>query len=140
MVAGETRNARAISSTARPQSVLSVKATCASRASAGWQQVKISLSRSSTNGSSTRPGGGAAASVREAISALLAARVFARRSRSIALWRAVETSQARGLAGTPPAAHCSRATAKASCSASSARSKSRRRRMSVARARARSSR
>ena len=40
-----TRNARAISSVVRPQSVRRVRATCASVASAGWQQVKMRRSR-----------------------------------------------------------------------------------------------
>ena len=39
--AGVVRNARAISSVVRPQTSRSVSATCASGASAGWQQVKI---------------------------------------------------------------------------------------------------
>ena len=41
------RNARAISGVVRPPSIRSVSATCASVASAGWQHVKISASRSS---------------------------------------------------------------------------------------------
>ena len=47
IVASGTRNARAISSVVRPPSVRSVNATWASSASAGWQHVKISSSRSS---------------------------------------------------------------------------------------------
>ena len=47
IVGSATRNARAISAVVRPPSVRSVSATCASTASAGWQQVKISSSRSS---------------------------------------------------------------------------------------------
>jgi hypothetical protein len=54
-----------------------------------------------------------------------------RRAASMALKRPVETSQARGLAGTPSRAHCSTAFTNASCIASSARSKSPSRRMSV---------
>src|SRR5260221_1941660 len=42
-----TRNAWAISAVVRPPSVRSVRATCADGSSAGWQQVKISRSRSS---------------------------------------------------------------------------------------------
>ena len=49
IVGSGTRNARAISAVVRPPSVRSVSATCASVASAGWQQVKISSSRSSGN-------------------------------------------------------------------------------------------
>ena len=44
---GGTRNARAISSVSRPHRVRRVSATCASGASAGWQQVKIRRRRSS---------------------------------------------------------------------------------------------
>ena len=51
-VGAGTRKARAISSVVSPQTVRSVSATCASGASAGWQQVKISRSRSSPTGSS----------------------------------------------------------------------------------------
>jgi hypothetical protein len=43
------RKARAISPVVRPPSVRSVSATCASTDSAGWQQVKMSSSRSSGN-------------------------------------------------------------------------------------------
>ena len=47
MVGSETRKACAISAVDSPHTSRSVSATCASRASAGWQQVKISRSRSS---------------------------------------------------------------------------------------------
>jgi hypothetical protein len=47
IVSSGTRNARAISPPVSPASVRRVSATCASRPSAGWQQVKISSSRSS---------------------------------------------------------------------------------------------
>ena len=47
MVSSETRNARAISAVSRPPRARSVSATCPSNGSAGWQQVKISSSRSS---------------------------------------------------------------------------------------------
>ena len=46
-VASGTMNARAISGVVSPPTRLSVSATCASAASAGWQQAKISSSRSS---------------------------------------------------------------------------------------------
>ena len=58
-----------------------------------------------------------------------------RRRRSIALWRAVDTSHARGFSGTPPPGQRSSAAAKASCMTSSARSKSPTSRMRVARIR-----
>src|SRR6266542_3789569 len=99
MVGAGTRKACAISSVESPPSVRSVRATCASVPSAGWQHVKI------------------------------------RRSRSIALCRPVETSQATGFAGVPATGHCSSATANASCNASSATSMSPSRRISVARIR-----
>ena len=47
MVSSVTRNARAISAVSRPPRARSVSATCPSSGSAGWQQVKISSSRSS---------------------------------------------------------------------------------------------
>ena len=56
MVGGGTRKARAISSVDRPHSVRSDSATCASTASAGWQQVKISRSRSSGMAASSGSG------------------------------------------------------------------------------------
>src|SRR5438132_904048 len=58
MVASETRKACAISAVVSPHTSRSVSATCASRASAGWQQVNTSRSRSSgiTSGSSVRRG------------------------------------------------------------------------------------
>ena len=49
IVSSGTRNARAISSVRSPPSARKVSATCASRPSEGWQQVKISSSRSSGN-------------------------------------------------------------------------------------------
>src|SRR5690349_24133120 len=55
--------------------------------------------------------------------------------RSIALKRPAETSQARGLSGTPSVGHCSTAARNASASASSARSKSPSRRTRVAKMR-----
>src|SRR6185295_7610996 len=98
-------------STESPHRVFNVSATCASADRAGWQQVKISRSRSSGKVSSTGWGDDAV-SLKYAISACLAANVLARRKRSIALCRAVETSQAQGLAGTPSRGHFSTAAAK----------------------------
>ena len=54
-VGSGTRNARAISGVVSPPSVRSVSATRASSASAGWQHVKISRSRSSVMGMSASP-------------------------------------------------------------------------------------
>ena len=54
IVGGAVRKARAISSVVSPQTSRSVSATCGHRASsAGWQQVKISRSRSSSTASSS---------------------------------------------------------------------------------------
>ena len=50
MVDSETRNALATSGVLTPQTSRSVRPTCASVASAGWQQRKISRSRSSVTG------------------------------------------------------------------------------------------
>src|SRR5262249_34392911 len=131
MVAVGTRKARAISSVESPPSVRRVSATCASGARAGWQHVKMSRSLSSGTGASSS----VVSSMCRAISSCICARRARRRMRSMALGRAVETSQAAGFAGLPVAGHCSTATAYASCSASSATSKSPSRRMRVARMR-----
>src|SRR5215470_2768663 len=131
MVEVGTRKARAISSVESPPRVRRVRATCASGARAGWQHVKISRSLSSGTGASSS----AVCSMCRAISSCICASRVRRRIRSMALWRAVETSQAAGFAGLPVAGHCSTATAYASCSASSATSKSPSRRMRVARMR-----
>jgi|HubBroStandDraft_3_1064219.scaffolds.fasta_scaffold00110_14 hypothetical protein len=56
MAVSGTRKARAISGTVRPATMRSVSATRVSIASAGWQQVKISRSRSSSMGPRS-PGG-----------------------------------------------------------------------------------
>ena len=50
IVVSWTRNARAIWAVVRPHTTRSVSAICACRGSAGWQQVKISRSRSSGSG------------------------------------------------------------------------------------------
>jgi hypothetical protein len=139
-VGGEVRKARAISSVVRPHTSRSVNATRASGGSAGWQQVKISRSRSSSMPWPSRSAGSTLASSCRAISACAASWRERRRSASIARNRPAEMSQARGLAGTPSRGHCRTAAAKASCSASSARSKSPRRRISVARTRRESAR
>ena len=121
MVSSETRNARAISAVCRPPRARSVSATCPSSGSAGWQQVKISSSRSSlitvsSNSSMMASGTGSRW--------IFSASVRSRRIRSIARLRAVVTSHAPGLAGTPDAGQRCAAIANASCAASSALSKS----------------
>ena len=50
IVVSGTRNARAIWAVVRPHTTRRVSAICACRGSAGWQQVKISRSRSSGSG------------------------------------------------------------------------------------------
>ena len=135
-VDGAVRKARAISSVVKPQTSRSVSATRASGARAGWQHVKINLSRSSSTLSSSST----AATLDPVSSCSVIACCDAsnrerRRIASMALKRPVETSHARGLPGTPSCGQRSSAAAKASCSASSARSKSPSRRMSVARIR-----
>jgi hypothetical protein len=128
IVSRGTRNARAISSVDRPATARSVSATCASVASAGWQQVKISSSRSSgmaVSAMSSSPGmAGVAASSVALSRRSLAASTRSRRSRSIARFRAVRTSQPAGFSGTPSDGQRCAAMANASAAASSARSKS----------------
>jgi hypothetical protein len=119
IVASGTMNARAISAVVRPVSVRNVSATRASNASAGWQQVKTSRSRSSAISSGGSSPTGSAASSRS-----LAAPTFSRRNRSTARLRAVVVSHAPGLRGTPSTAHRVMAVANASCAHSSARSQS----------------
>ena len=143
-VASGTRKARAISGVVRPPRVRSVRATRASSASAGWQQVKMSRRRSSARRLSLprRTVDSVPAATRpRSISTSFSAWRRARRSRSSARLRAVVVIQAPGLAGMPSRGHVSRAATNASATASSAASKSPpRRRMSVARARPDSSR
>ena len=52
IVGSATRNAAAISAVVKPATARSVRATCASCASAGWQHVKISRSLSSASAGS----------------------------------------------------------------------------------------
>src|SRR5215203_951793 len=97
IVGSETRKARAISEVVSPASVLSVSATLASSASAGWQQVKIRRSRSSvTPLSSGASPPGSSGSVDTATSCSLSLPVALRLSLSIARLRAVVVSQAPG--------------------------------------------
>ena len=135
-VDGSVRKACAISSVVRPQTSRRVSATRASGVRTGWQHVKMSRSRSSSMFSSSIVLGSAlcafSCSARFACEASKRAR---RRIASMALKRPVETSHARGFAGSPSFGHCSNAALKASCSASSATSKSPRRRIRLARIR-----
>src|SRR5882757_8939099 len=109
---------------------------------AGWQQMKIKRSMSSSSAIISAASSEAVAlnSNSCASSVCLPRNAMLRRIRSIALLRPTLTSHARGLDGGSAAGQRSSAVANASCSASSARSKSPTRRISVASARPASSR
>ena len=101
-----TRYARAISCVVSPPSSRSVSATRASVESTGWQAVKISRSRSSSNGSSTSRGEVGRSASPRARARARAPRSCARAPRRAAGGRsrgacAVAMSQAPGLSGTP---------------------------------------
>ena len=127
-VASVTRKARAISAVVKPSTARSVKAACASRARAGWQQMKSRRRRSSTSTCVCAAGGRDALSSRGTRSRYRASR----RQRSTALRRAVVSSHAPGRRGMPSTGQCSSADTRASCTKSSARSKSPRRRTKAA--------
>src|SRR5436190_3243236 len=125
IVGSVTRKERATSLVVRPPSSRSVSATCASVESAGWQQVKMRVRRSS------RTGLASSGWVRSSLSGVSTANSMtsscpraSRRRRSIARLRAVVVIQPPGLGGRPSRAHVRRATANASWTASSARSMS----------------
>src|SRR5882757_9353450 len=125
MVGSVTRNDRATSWVDRPQRSRSVSATCASVESAGWQQVKISRSRSSRTGpSSSGMLGSSVAGEMTATSPSSSRPRDSRRRRSMARLRAVVVIQPPGLGGRPSPGHLPRAMANASCTASSATSMS----------------
>ncbi len=127
MAGSATRSARAISAVVRPARVRSVSATRASSGSAGWQQVKISRSRSSAIPLGSGSGGFASSTpsgVSLAACRSLAASFARLRSTSTARLRAVVVSQPPGLAGTPSRAQVFSAWANASWAHSSARSQS----------------
>src|SRR5215207_687878 len=130
MVASGTMKAWAISGVDSPPRVRRVRATRASGDRAGWQQVKISRSRSSAMVCISVSWPRAASS--RARVARRSASPRSRRSRSMALLRAVVMIQAPGRSGTPAVGQRWTATRKASWTASSARSKSPRTRMRVA--------
>ena len=107
IVGSATRNARAISPVVMPPSTRSVSATRADGSKAGWQQVKISRSRSSTIALSSSMSGSSSA-LRRVNSARRSARSAtdrSRRRRSIARRRAAVVSHAPGFAGTPSRCH-----------------------------------
>jgi hypothetical protein len=105
IVGSGTRKAAAISAVVSPQISRSASATCASRLSAGWQQVNTSRSRSSGMLSSSPAGASnsawSAAAPGSISSGSLARSVLSLRIASSALRRAVVVSHAPGLAGTP---------------------------------------
>ena len=103
IVGSLTRNACATSGVDTPQTSRSVSATCASRASAGWQQMNTSRSRSSGN---TSPSPSSSSSpARSTSSGSFASSVRRRRSRLSAARFATVTSHAPGRAGTPSRGH-----------------------------------
>ena len=126
IVASGTSSARATSGVVSPPRLRSASATWASTDRAGWQQVKISRSRSSRTTSSASgprsgPGPWSAGGPLTA-AASLPARRPSRRMMSMARRFAATTSQARGLSGTPSRGQVSSARTVASWVASSARS------------------
>src|SRR5512132_2868430 len=123
MVGSVTRNDRATWVVDRPPSSRRVRATCAWVESAGWQQVKMSRSRSSgTAPSSSATSGSWSLGDSAATSPRSSRPRDSRRRRSMARLRAVVVIQPPGLGGRPSAGHLRRATANASWTASSARS------------------
>ena len=131
-----TRKALAISVTVSPPTIRRVSATRASIASAGWQQMKSSRSRSS----SIAPTGSVSMSYRSSAPLCRASRLLSRRIRSMALRVAVVVSHAPGLGGMPSRGQRSVAVMNASAAASSAVSRFPNRFASVATTRAHSSR
>src|SRR5260370_16914555 len=101
-VASASRKALAISVVVNPTTARSVKATCASCDSAGWQHVKISLSRSSASAGSGRK------SERSSSTSFSRYRL-SRRRMSMARRRAVVINHAPGLSGIPCSGHVSSA-------------------------------
>ncbi len=123
IVGSATRNACAMSAVATPHTRRSVSATCASGASAGWQQVKTSRRRSS--GMVPASGSSGSTSSRSSSSGSLASSVRPRRRALSARRRATVVSHAPGFAGTPSCVQVASAWTYASCTASSAASRSR---------------
>src|SRR6266852_4357974 len=119
MAGSPIRKARATSSVLRPPSSRRVSATWASRARAGWQQVKISRSRSSGTGpTSCAPGLCGCSSTANSWSSSRPR--ASRRSRSIAHRRAVVVIQPPGFGGRSSRGQRRSASANASWTASSA--------------------
>src|SRR5260370_27211339 len=132
-VASDRRKALAISVVVNPTTARSVSATCASCDSAGWQQVKISRSRSSASAGSGRKSD-------RSSSTSFSRYLLSRRRMSMARRRAVVINHAPGLSGIPCSGPVSSAATRLSWTTSSARSKSPRVRTSAAVSRPASSR
>src|SRR6266849_6485291 len=125
MVCSVTRKDLATSLVERPPSSRRVSATCASVDSAGWQQVKMRRSWSSSTGpASLGMPGSPWPGERTAASLSRSRPRDSRRRRSMARLRAVVVIQPPGLGGRPSPGHLPRAMANASCTASSAMSMS----------------
>src|SRR5882757_8740134 len=125
MICSVTRKDLATSLVERPPSSRRVSATWASVDRAGWQQVKMRRSRSSSTGpaSSGMPGS-LMLGERTATSLSSSRPRDSRRRRSMARLRAVVVIQPPGLGGRPSPGHLDAAMANASCTASSATSMS----------------
>src|SRR5918993_3752450 len=125
IVASVTRNERATCLVDRPPSRRRVSTIWAWVDSAGWQQVKMSRSRSSSTGPTSWGLPGSSLRGESTAASLRSSRPRdSRRRRSMAWLRAAVVIQPPGLGGTPSRGHLPRATAKASWTASSARSMS----------------
>src|SRR6266705_1385015 len=125
MVCSVTRKDRATSLVDRPPSSRRVSATCASVDSAGWQQVKMRRSRSSSTGTASSGMPGSLVPGERTATSLSSSRPRdSRRRRSMARLRAVVVIQPPGLGGRPSPSHLPRAMTNASCTASSATSMS----------------
>src|SRR5918995_733273 len=125
IVGSATRKDLATSSVDSPPSRRSVNATCASRDSAGWQQVKINRSRSSYTITSSSGSPRTSPLLDSSVSSPSSSRPRdSRRSRSMPRLRAVVVIQPPGFGGRPSRGHLRSAIANASWTASSARSMS----------------
>jgi hypothetical protein len=115
IVGALVRKAAAICSVVRPQTSRSAIAACASAGSAGWQQMKMSRSRSSGKPSSIEGSVGceAMSRCRERSSRTASSRALLR-SLSMTRNRPAEISQDRESLGTPFSGHCAAAARNAS--------------------------
>src|SRR6266567_845879 len=138
MVGSAARKARAISSVVRPPSSRNVRATRPAVGRIGWQEMKISRSRSSPTSLSSSSMASSISLVSgwdsrsRAMTSCLRSSRSARLRWSMARRLAMAISQAPGLSGTPDVGHRSSAATSASCANSSARPTSRTIRVSPA--------